>query len=112
MWLTELCFPSCGGGIARVTMSEAITEYRIPGPATPVGIAAGSDGALWFTDEGQNTVDRITTVGTISTFTVPTANSVLQDITTGPDKALWFTEYSGNKIGRLTTSGSFTEYPL
>jgi len=112
MWLTEVCIPNCGGAIARITTSEAITQFQIPGTATPLDIAAGSDGALWFTDESGNSVDRITTAGKMSTFPVPTASSVLQNITTGPDGALWFTEYSGNKIGRLTTGGTFKEYPL
>jgi virginiamycin B lyase len=115
MWLTELCIPNCGGAIARITMSEAITEYRIGSPgstASPLGIAAGSDGALWFTDSNGNNVDRITTTGTMSTFAIPTAASSPQYITAGPDGALWFTEYAGNKIGRLTTGGTFTEYPL
>ena len=44
----------------------------------------------------------------ITEFTVPTANSIPEDITAGPDGALWFTEYNGNKIGRITTAGGNT----
>jgi virginiamycin B lyase len=115
MWLTELCVPNCGGAIARITTSEAITEYRIGSPgstAAPLGIAAGSDGALWFTDANGNSVDRITTAGKMTIFGIPTASSGPQYITAGPDGALWFAEFSGNRIGRLTTGGTFTEYPL
>jgi streptogramin lyase len=45
-------------------------------------------------------------------YTVPTAGSFPDGITTGPDGALWFTEQFGDKIGRMTTSGHVTEFPL
>ena len=45
-------------------------------------------------------------------FAVPTASSLLFDITAGPDGALWFVEFHGNKIGRITTTGSFSEFGI
>ena len=54
----------------------------------------------------------VTAPGTITEFTIPTANSGPNAITVGPDGALWFTENPGNKIGRVTTRGVFTEYPI
>jgi len=47
-------------------------------------------------------------------FTIPTANSSPNDITSGPssDGALWFTEAQTNKIGRVTTSGTTTEFTI
>jgi streptogramin lyase len=50
--------------------------------------------------------------GTITEYTVPTANSGVSNIAAGPDGALWFVESQGGKLGRITTGGSFTEYPL
>jgi virginiamycin B lyase len=49
---------------------------------------------------------------TISTFTIPTANSVPSQITAGPDGNFWFTESGTDKIGRMTADGVFTEFPL
>ena len=100
--------------------AQAIKEYPIPTPnSSPAGIAAGSDGALWFTENavtsvgappGPGKVGRITTAGAITEFLIPTPASVPTDIAAGPDGALWFLE--ANKIGRITTSGTITEYPI
>ena len=57
-------------------------------------------------------IGRASSPGTITEYTIPTANSGPAGITTGPDGALWFVERVGNKIGRLTVSGDFTEYPI
>ena len=50
--------------------------------------------------------------GTITAFSLPTANTLPYGITAGPDGNLWFTEYYGNKIGRITPGGTITEFPL
>ena len=50
-----------------------------------MGIAAGPDGNLWFSDVVGNRIGRISTAGTISEFPVPTANSQPLGITAGPD---------------------------
>ena len=102
-----------------------INEYPLPssGSAGPLGIAAGPDGALWFTtlspNNGQSrnlteNIGRVTTSGTgaITEYTPPTMESLPYGITGGPDGALWFAENNGyGSIGRVTTSGAFTEYP-
>ena len=51
-------------------------------------------------------------LGSITEFSVPTANSSPFSIALGPDGALWFAELGANKIGRITTSGSFTEFAI
>jgi virginiamycin B lyase len=48
----------------------------------------------------------------VTEFTVPTASSGVQRITTGPDQKLWLTEFSAGKIAKVTTAGAFTEYSL
>jgi virginiamycin B lyase len=89
-----------------------ITEYPVPTVnSDPAGIAAGPDGALWFT-ESINKIGRITTAGVITEYPMPTAGSSAYGIAAGPDGALWFTEYWDNKIGRITTAGVITEYPM
>jgi uncharacterized protein (TIGR03437 family) len=84
-----------------------VFEYATPTPSSkPVGITAGSDGALWFTESGTNNLGRITTGGVISEYSVPTPSSSPAGITSGPDGRLWFVEQSGNKVGvRATSSG-------
>ena len=93
--------------------TPTFTEYLVTSAnAHPQYIAAGSDGALWFTEEFKNQIGRITTQGIVTEFPVPTQSSFPYGITAGPDGALWFTELSSQKIGRITTSGQITEYNL
>jgi Collagen triple helix repeat (20 copies) len=77
----------------------------------PIGIAAGPDGNLWFTERAGNRIGRVTPAGTITEFTTGiTANSGPYEIAAGPDGNLWFTEIDGNRIGRITPTGTVTEF--
>ena len=79
----------------------------------PTGIAAGPDGNLWFTQQGNSgAIGRITPAGVITEFTAGlSANAKPTEITAGPDGNLWFTE-QGNSgaIGRITPAGVITEF--
>jgi virginiamycin B lyase len=86
-----------------MTTSGVVTRYERPAIADPSGIVAGVDGALWFTNSGNNTIGRITTGGTVTSFSDPSLANP-QDITTGPDGALWFTNPSNNSIGRIVAA--------
>lgn len=105
---------------AQSNQSNRLTEFVTPiapcsgicSGSQPNGIAVGGDGALWFTDRGQNTVNRIATDGTITAFAVPTAQGGPWGIAAGSDGALWFGEIDKDKIGRISTAGSITEYSL
>lgn len=99
--------PIVGAGIGRFTTGGHFRSY----PASvPLDIAAGSDGALWFTQPGVDEVGRITTRGKVTEYSNGiTAGSQPYGIASGPDGALWFTE-QGGRIGRITTAGNVTEY--
>jgi virginiamycin B lyase len=88
-----------------------IREFRIPSGG-PRAIAAGPDGNLWFTEERENSIGRITPSGKITEFQIPSPHSRPGEITAGPDGNLWFTEESGNKIDRITPVGQVTDFPL
>lgn len=92
--------------------AQTINEYPAPPGGVPTNIIAGADQNLWFTDQGIDSIIRMTTSGAITAFPIPTAASTPAGIAAGPDGNLWFTEAAGNKIGRLTTGGAFTEFPL
>jgi virginiamycin B lyase len=80
------------------------------GDATPSGIVAGPDGALWFTDPGNDVIGRVTTDGTY-TLEQTTGTEIDPGITVGPGKDLWFTQESQEGgIGSITTSGKVTLY--
>ena len=82
----------------------------------PQGIVTGSDGNLWFTNQGTNSIGRITPTGRVVDYTAASIDLSSVEytnpdgITSGPDKALWFTNYATNSIGRITTAGVVTNY--
>jgi streptogramin lyase len=119
LWFTE----QGGNKIGRITPSGTISEFptpRAPQPGVPgltyggfpQGIAAGSDGNLWFTEYVFGTIGRITPSGTISEFTIPSTESHPEGIAAGSDGNLWFTERRGEKIGRITPGGTIREFPI
>jgi len=124
LWFTEQAVNANGAyQIGRITTDGAFTEYPIPPISIagtpsypePQGIAAGPDGALWFTGLATTTIGRITTSGAITEYAVPSGGNP-QWIVQGPDGALWFTEQAFGSapaaIGRITTTGAFTEFPI
>lgn len=83
-----------------------VTTYEDTfGDPTPAGITGGPDGALWFTDPGNDVIGRITTDGTY-TLQMSPGVELSTGITTGPDGNLWFTVGQQDAfIGRITTAG-------
>jgi virginiamycin B lyase len=53
------------GIIPGLGSASGVGHVKIfPGISIPGGITAGPDGALWFTDNGNNSIGRITTTVT------------------------------------------------
>ena len=77
-----------------------------------MGITAGPDGNLWFTEPNANQIGRITPAGAITEFVIPTFNCDPQRIVAGPDGNLWFVEIGADQIGRITTTGVVTEFSV
>lgn len=104
---------SLNAATAVPALATQLIEYPVAGSG-PNGIVSGSDGALWFTDAGHNTIDRMTADGHVTNqYPIPTMNSIPTDIT-GPltDGSLWFLEMNGLtvNIGKVTLTGDVTEY--
>jgi streptogramin lyase len=98
---------------SRPPVASGITEYPVPTASSePVGLVAGPDGNIWFTEYSVGKIGRITPAGVITEF----ASGVTQEIsgiTVGSDSNIWFTESGADKIGRMTAAGgSLTEFPL
>jgi streptogramin lyase len=93
--------------------APTITEYTGPmALSSPVAIAAGPDGNLWFTESSGHRIGRITPTGALTEFPVPSASGAPTGIAPGPDGNLWFTEYSANRIGRMAPTGVANDYPV
>ena len=98
---------------AGATEAQVVTEFAagITSGASPVGITAGPNGNLWFTEYNGNRIARITPLGVVTEFSTGiSAGASPNGITLGPDGNLWFTETGGNRIGRITPAGVVTEY--
>ena len=85
-------------------------NYTDPTIDGPDGITAGPDGALWFTNGGNDSIGRITTAGEVTNYTGDGIYAP-DGIAAGPDGALWFTNYGNNSIGRITTGPSLLPRP-
>jgi virginiamycin B lyase len=103
---------------AAAPMAVQVVEYDIPSPGVPEHIAAGSDGALWFSERYTTQIGRVTVRGRFRIYSFPQTNHMSTDITAGPDGALWFTfpnsapPFDTGRIGRITTTGAPTFYPI
>jgi uncharacterized repeat protein (TIGR01451 family) len=78
--------------IGRISTAGVVTEYPVATAGIGQSIAAGPDGALWFTN--STNIGRITTTGSITEYPVPSGAYSL-DITAGPDGNMWFTACQG-----------------
>ena len=72
LWFTD----PANGRVGRISPTGVVSYVSIPGTgpgeASPGSIASGPDGALWVAD-GQGTIDRVTTSGTVPEFSDPAA---------------------------------------
>jgi streptogramin lyase len=70
----------------------------------PVGVIAGPDVNLWFTENGFNKIGQMTTAGDIKReVVIPGPSTFPEGIAVGPDANIWFTEAGGNRVGRVIT---------
>ncbi len=109
IWYTEVDGPNVG----KMTPKGVFTEYPagFVGEDYRWGIAAGSDGRIWFPGAGASRIGAIQTNGKGLTYYTAGITGVPAVITAGPDGNLYFGETDG-VVGRITTSGVVTEFPL
>ncbi len=98
------------------TGEQYFTSYPLSNvSAYPGEIVANSDGNLWFTEQYDLNIGRITPSGTITEFPTPEdgyAQNYPVSIAAGSDGALWFTSVLGHSVYRMTTDGTVTQYPV
>jgi streptogramin lyase len=117
--IVSLCVAAFFGAGAGATVATAngpsISEFSTG--LTPSiglwGIAQGPDGNLWFTEETNNGVARITPGAIITEFTAGFPTGSPRGIVTGPDGNLWVAQAGGDgAIARVTKAGVVTEFPV
>jgi streptogramin lyase len=104
----NLWFINDSNDIGYMTPTGIVLELPMDYPESPYKITAGNDGNLWFTDPGANSIGRITTLGVVTEFPLPSDHSGPDAIIAGPDGNVWFTEIG--KVGKIDPSGNITEF--
>lgn len=119
--------PSGPPAIGRISGDGTVTEFPLPtidgnrggdplSGALPRGIAAGPDGAMWFTESGADQIGRIGPDGTITEYPLPSRNTdhaFPDGIIPGLDGALWFHETLAGRLGRIDpVTKTITERPI
>jgi virginiamycin B lyase len=104
-------------GRVLADVDVALPCARMPNGRTntrPHGLAAGPDGAMWFTGKATGTIGRIAPDGKVTHFPLPAGGPASKPIYihAGPDGAMWATELEGNRIARVAAYGSVTEFPI
>jgi len=129
---------SCGSGTAGPQASptplatcsaNCVTEFATaasaiappppvgtPVPGAPLdlvtGIAAGTDGAVWFFEVNTNKLGRLATDGMLSEFLIPGAPSMQGFVVVAKDGSIWVTGDRAGTLTRRAADGSFTQFPL
>ena len=91
-----------------------VTEFStgITAGSEPLGITAGPEGNLWFTELQGGRIARITPTGTVTEFPGLDHAPVIapEEITVGPDGNLWFTDLFFGRIGRTPPTDFITQF--
>jgi virginiamycin B lyase len=87
-----------------------VNEYDIPTTdALPHAIAAGPDGAKWFTENLAGALGRVDRAGGMTETRVPGTSPDPTAIAVGPD-GIWFTERFADLLGRLAPDGTIDTF--
>lgn len=90
--------------LTATTLTTIPTSYElVAGLSNPYDITTGPDGAIWYAMEGSSRVGRITTAGTVTSYS---AINNPAGLITGPDGNIWNVDFGSAQIERRTTSGS------
>jgi len=90
--------------IVKLTTTGQFVVFFLSFGSGPVGIVAGPDGDLWFTENGLNRIGHMTTAGVFKPeAVVPRSSTFPEGIAVGSDANIWFTEAGGSRVGRVFT---------
>ena len=101
---------------ASAALTPTVTDYPTDSALSgPFAIAAGPDGALWFTELNAREIGRMTVDGTLTMHApLPGGGSASYPygITAGSDGAMWFVAQTPSIVGRIDSSGGILTKPL
>jgi virginiamycin B lyase len=87
-------------------------EYRMPLELeSPTAIAAGADGAVWFTIDRSDVIGRVRN-GTVDRLSTSGRNLEPLGIGVAPDGTAWFTDSVGGSVAHMTAAGEVSRFKL
>jgi virginiamycin B lyase len=87
-------------------------EYPMPDTLeSPTAIAAGADGAVWFTIDRSDVIGRVQN-GTIQRISTSGRNLEPLGVGVAPDGAAWFTDAVAGAVARVTPTGEVSRLKL
>jgi virginiamycin B lyase len=87
-------------------------EYRMPDTLeSPTAIAAGADGAVWFTVDRSGVIGRAHN-GAIERISTSGRNIEPLGVGVAPDGSAWFTDAVGGGVARVTSTGEVSRFKL
>jgi virginiamycin B lyase len=108
--LLGLALAIVGALPARAALTPTINTFPASDPPSsetgPYAIAAGSDGALWFTQFSSHGIGRISVDGRI-TLQAPLPSTLFPyGIAAGSDGAMWFVSQGVSSVSRIDAAGN------
>lgn len=94
------------GAIGRLTPGGQLARFGDDLSAAPYDIAAGWDGALWFTQPSGDRIGRVSLDGDTTEYAVA---GQPMSLAAGSDGAVWFT-LRDDAIGRIDPQGTVTTF--
>ncbi len=112
----DLWYTDWRGLIGRMSPSGEAREYAIPvhsppyapsaGRPFPVGIVAGPDGRMYFTDPGDDAIGTVTMAGEVTEYPIPALAPVVpRDIALAGEEVV-FDESQSATLGVIDVNGS------
>jgi virginiamycin B lyase len=111
IWVTERpTTPGDTAAVERIGPDGGRRSFPLAPGATPSAIVLGSDGAMWMSDPGRTSIDRLTASGVLTEYHSPATPG--SSLTLAADGTVWYSEQTADRLARITTSGDIHEWPV
>jgi virginiamycin B lyase len=102
-----------GGALLTRTFAPAgFVEYHMEDPQdAPIAIAAGADGAIWFTIDHADSIGRVRD-GRFERLPTSTRNIEPLGLAVAVDGSAWFTDIATRSIAHITGAGEIARFVL
>jgi virginiamycin B lyase len=98
--------------LMRAVPGDKFVEYSMNEPqAAPIAIAAGADGAIWFTIDHSDAIGRLRN-GRIERLSTSSQNIEPLGLAVAADGSAWYTDLAARAIARVSTAGEIARFVL